>query len=252
MMCCAKPLNEQVAIVTGGGRGIGRGICLKLAELGATVIVNYSRSQSAADEVIQQITTAGGKAMAIGFDVASPDQVDEGFKKVMDEFKRIDILVNNAGIAIDSLAMRMKTEDWQKQIEVNLSGPFYCSRAAIKTMIKARYGRIVNISSVIGEMGNAGQSAYASSKAGLIGMTKSLAKELASRGVTVNAVTPGFIATEMTATMTEDNKNKLLEQIPLARLGEVSDLVEAVAFFTLPGAGYMTGQILGVNGGLHM
>ena len=251
-MSCQKPLLEQVAIVTGGGRGIGRAVCLKLADLGAAVVVNYSRSQTAADEVVKQISDHGGKACALQFDVANPDQVDEGIKTVLEQYKRIDILINNAGIAIDSLAMRMKNEDWQKQLEVNLSGPFYCARAVIKPMMKARYGRIVNISSVIGEMGNAGQAAYSASKAGIIGMTKSLAKELASRNITVNAIAPGYIATEMTSTMSEENKQKLLAQIPLARLGEVSDLADAVSFFTLPGASYVTGQVLGVNGGLHM
>ena len=247
-----KPLEGQVALVTGGGRGIGRGICIKLAQYGATVMVNYSRSRDAADEVVREIESKGGKAKAIGFDVANAEVVEKSIKEICDEFQKIDILVNNAGIAIDSLAMRMKTEDWQRTLDVNLSGPFYCTRAVIKSMMKARYGRIVNISSVIGEMGNAGQAAYAASKAGLIGMTKSLAKELASRGVTVNAVTPGYISTEMTASMADEYRQKLVQSIPLGRVGEVDDLVEAVAFFALPGASYITGQILSVNGGLYI
>ena len=245
-------LKDQVVLVTGGGRGIGKALCLKFASLGATVIVNYSRSKDAADSVVSEIIQNGGQAKTLGFDVSDADAVEQGVKTIVEEFKHIDVLVNNAGIAIDNLAMRLKKEDWQRQIDVNLSGSFYCAQAVLKFMMKARYGRIINISSVIGEMGNVGQVAYAASKAGVIGMTKSLAKELASRGVTVNAVTPGFIATEMTANLNEEYKAKLLSQIPLGRLGEVEDLTEAVIFFALPGASYITGQILGVNGGLYV
>lgn len=248
----SQPLKEQVVVVTGGGRGIGRALSLKFASLGATVMVNYSRREDAAAAVVNEILANGGNAKALGFDVADAEAVESAFNEIFEEYKRIDVLVNNAGIAIDALAMRLRKEDWQRQLDVNLSGSFFCAQAALKYMMKARYGRIINISSVIGEMGNAGQVAYSASKAGVIGMTKSLAKELAVRGVTVNAITPGFIATDMTSNLNEEYKAKLLSQIPLGRLGEVDDLVDAVTFFALPGSSYITGQVLGVNGGLYM
>ena len=245
-------LTGKVVLVTGGSRGIGRGICIKLAELGATVFVNFSSRQDAADEVVKVIQGNGGKAFAIGFNVDDSAAVDAAISKIIEQEKKLDILVNNAGISIDSLAMRMSDESWKRVLDVNLSGSFYCSRAAIKPMMKARSGRIINVSSVVGRMGNAGQAAYAASKAGVIGMTKSLAKELASRNITVNAIAPGYIMTDMTGTLAPEYKDKLLQAIPLGRLGDVADLVEAVAFLASDGAKYITGQILGVDGGLYI
>jgi 3-oxoacyl-[acyl-carrier protein] reductase len=247
-----KNLTGRKALVTGGGRGIGKAISLQLAAAGAVVAVNYSRSAEAAEAVVQEIRAAGGEARAVCFDVADEAAVDAGVKEVVSAFDGLDILVNNAGIAIDGLILRTKSEDWKKILDVNLSGCFYCCRAAAKAMLRSKQGRIINISSVIGEMGNAGQSAYAASKAALFGFTKSLAKELGSRAVTVNAVTPGFITTEMTESMTEEQVAELLKQIPLSRLGDSKDVAALVAFLASADAGYITGEIIAVNGGLHM
>lgn len=246
-------LSGQVALVTGGGRGIGRAVSETLARRGAAVAVNYSRSADAAEGVVKAIEAAGGRAIAVQFDVADEQGVELGFKQVVEAFGGLDILVNNAGIAVDGLMIRTKLEDWRKTIDVNLTGSFLCARSASKLMIKAKKGgRIINISSVIGEMGNGGQVAYAASKSGIFGLTKSLARELGSRAITVNAITPGYIKTEMTAGMAEEQVSALLQQIPLARLGESEDVAELVAFLALPGAGYITGEIIAVNGGMHM
>lgn len=245
-------LSGQVALVTGGGRGIGRAISLRLASDGAVIGVNYAQNSEAAEKVVAEIQTRGGKAQALHFDVADEERVDAVMKEFIAEFGRLDILVNNAGIAKDGLILRTKKEDWQRTIEVNLSGAFYCSKAAAKAMVRAKSGRIINISSVIGEMGNAGQVAYSASKSGIFGLTKSLARELGSRGITVNAVTPGFIATEMTDVMSEEQVAGLLKEIPLGRLGEADDVAELVAFLASPRSGYITGEVLAVNGGLHM
>ncbi|MCC6219929.1 MAG: 3-oxoacyl-[acyl-carrier-protein] reductase [Deltaproteobacteria bacterium] len=245
-------LSGQVAVVTGGARGIGRAICKQLAQCGAQVVINYSHSSGEASILAQEITSEGGKARVLQFDVADPDAVENGFREILDSCQKVDILVNNAGIAIDSLIVRSKVDDWKRVLDVNLSGCFYCCRAVSKAMMKARYGRIVNISSVVGEMGNAGQAAYAASKAGIIGLTKSLARELAGRGVTVNAIAPGYIETDMTRSLSENIRTEILEGIPLNRLGTPEDVAAVVGFFCGNGAGYITGEVLGVNGGMYM
>ncbi|MCB0359263.1 MAG: 3-oxoacyl-[acyl-carrier-protein] reductase [Bdellovibrionales bacterium] len=251
-MTSTRPLGEHVALVTGGSRGIGRAVCERLADAGATIVVNYARNSAAADEVVQTILDRGGRAEAVQFDVGNAESVDAAIKKVLESHQRIDVLVNNAGIVADALLVRTKEEDWQRVIDVNLSGAFYCSKAVAKSMMKARQGRIVNISSVIGQMGNAGQAAYSASKAGLIGLTKSLARELASRGVTANAIAPGYIETEMTDVLDEGVKQSILEQIPAKRLGSAVDIAETVLFLSSPGAAYITGQVIAVNGGMYM
>lgn len=245
-------MADFVALVTGGGRGIGKSVSLELAKRGAHVVVNYSRSSDAAEAVKKEIENAGGSAETVGFDVSDSAAVDTALKAIIKEHGRLDVLVNNAGIALDNLLVRTKDDEWDKTLAVNLSGTFYCCRAVAKTMMKARSGRIINISSVIGESGNAGQAAYSASKAALIGLTKSLAKELASRGVTVNCVTPGYIQTDMTAGMGDDATGAILENIPLGRLGTSEDIADSVAFLASPSAGYITGQVLGVNGGMYM
>lgn len=245
-------LSGLKAVVTGGGRGIGRAVCLKLGSLGAAVGVNYSQSADAAEAVVREIEAAGGTAKAFRFDVGNEESVEQGMKAAVAELGGLDILVNNAGIAVDGLIMRTKGADWARTIDVNLSGCFYCCRAAAKSLLRSKQGRVVNISSVIGEMGNAGQVAYSASKSGIFGLTKSLAKELGSRAVTVNAVTPGFIATEMTERMSEEQVSELLKQIPLARLGEVDDVAGLVAFLCSTEGKYITGEVIAVNGGLHM
>ena len=244
--------SGRVALVTGGSRGIGRSVCVQLASQGARVFVNYTRGADAAEETVRLCKEAGGEAESIGFDVADSAAVDAAFEQIKKGAGKIDILVNNAGIAHDGLMIRMKDEEWLKVININLSGAFYCSRAAAKMMMKARYGRIINISSVVGEMGNPGQVPYVSSKAGLIGMTKSVAREFASRGITCNAITPGFIETDMTAALPEEQQKALLVQIPLGHLGKPADIAHAVAYLASPQAAYVTGQELHVNGGMFM
>lgn len=247
-----KPLNGKIALVTGGSRGIGRAVCLKLAALGATVYVNYSSNAAAADETVRECQQRGAKAVAIGFDVGSSEAVDSAVEKIIAEAGKIDILVNNAGISKDGLFVRMKDEDWQRILNINLNGAFYCSRAVSRVMMKARYGRIVNMSSVVGEMGNPGQAPYVASKAGLIGLTKSMAKELASRGITVNAIAPGYIETDMTEEIDSKRKEDLMKAIPLGRIGVADDIANATAFLASDDAAYVTGQVLGVNGGMYM
>ena len=247
-------LSERVALVTGASRGIGRAIATTLAARGATVAVNYARSEAAAAELCEAIVEAGGKAIAVGFDVADEEAVNANIKSLAKEHGGLDILVNNAGISIDSLVLRAKSEDLRKLLAVNLEGAFLCSKAAARYLLKARTkGRIINVSSVVGETGNAGQSMYAATKAGLLGLTKSLAQELAGRGVTVNAVTPGFIETDMTdAALQGDARDKLLANIPLSRIGKATEVAEAVAWLASDAAAYVTGHVLRVNGGLAM
>ena len=244
-------LKEKVAIVTGASRGIGRGVALALAGQGARVVVS-ARSAAGVDEVVSAIKAAGGEALGMAADVALAADADRLIGAAVDAFGRIDILVNNAGITRDGLLLRMKDEDWDAVLDTNLKGAFLCTRAVAKVMSKQRYGRIINISSVVGEMGNPGQANYCASKAGLIGLTKSVARELARRNVTVNAVSPGFIVTDMTDALPEATRQELASQVPLGRLGDVDDIAQAILFLASDAAGYITGQVLGVNGGMHM
>lgn len=247
-----KRLEGRVALVTGASRGIGRAVAVRLAKEGARVFVNYSRGLEAAEETVRLCNEVGSGAEVLGFDVASSTAVDEAFAQIKERAGKLDVLVNNAGIAHDGLLLRMKDEEWKQVMDTNLSGAFYCARAAAKLMIKGRYGRIIAISSVVGEMGNAGQVPYVSSKAGMIGMTKAMARELSSRGITSNAVAPGFIETDMTNSLDENLKAEHFKTIPLARYGQPEDIAAAVAFLASEEAGYITGHTLSVNGGMYM
>jgi len=244
-------VDKRVALVTGASRGIGRAIAIALAGDGLFVIVNYTANEAAAAETLEAIKAKGGEGALARFDVADAAAVDAAVKQIATERGRLDVLVNNAGIAIDGLLLRTKKEDWQHTLDVNLSGAFHCCKAAARYLLKADAGRIINISSVVGEQGNAGQVSYAAAKAGLIGLTRTLARELASREVTVNCVTPGFIETDMTAKHVQgEAREALLKQIPLGRIGKAEDVAEAVRFLVSPSASYITGQVVRVNGGL--
>ena len=245
-------LANKTALVTGASRGIGRATAIELAKAGAKVAVNYAGNHAAAEEVVALIEAAGGQAFMVQADVGDSAAVDAMVKSVVERFGSIDILVNNAGITRDNLIMRMKEEDWDAVIHTNLKGIFNCTKLVSKLMMKQRYGRIVNLTSVVGVMGNAGQSNYAAAKAGVIGFTKSMAKELASRNINVNAVAPGYISTDMTADLPEQAKTDLQSQIPLQRLGNPADVASAVLFLVSPGADYITGQTLHVDGGMVM
>jgi 3-oxoacyl-[acyl-carrier protein] reductase len=249
-----KALDGKVALVTGASRGIGRAIAVALGQRGATVIINYAAREDAAREAAAAVEAAGGTAALASFDVASSAAVTEAIKAIGKDHGGLDILVNNAGVAINGLVMRFSDDQWQRSLAVNLGGAFHCIRAAATLLLRAKAaGRIINITSVVGEMGNAGQAAYSASKAGLIGLTMSTARELASRGVTCNAIAPGFIETDMTAEhLPEAQRAKLVEQIPLGRIGGAADVGDAAAFLAGPEAGYITGQVLRVNGGLLM
>lgn len=245
-------LSGKIAVVTGGSRGIGRAISQRLAAMGALVYINYVSRPDAAEETKQIIENAGGKAAIIQFDVADGDRVKEAFKTIVSEAGSIDILVNNAGITRDGLMARMKESDWDSVLDTNLKGAFFCAKAAAKPMMKKKWGRIVNISSVIGFSGNSGQVNYASAKAGLTGLTKSMAREYASRNITINCVAPGYIVTEMTESMADAAQEKILSEIPMASLGTPEDVAAAVAYLVSDDARYITGQTLHVNGGMYM
>ncbi len=241
----------RTAFVTGASRGIGKACAFALASAGARVVV-AARTLDRCEEVAAEIRAQGHQAMAVAIDLSSKESIVQAIGQAAKDFGPIHILVNNAGITKDGLALRMKTEDWTSVIDTNLSGSFYASQAVMQGMMKERWGRIINIASVVGQMGNAGQANYVAAKAGLIGLTKSLARELSSRNITVNAVAPGFISTDMTAVLSEDLKQKMLVNIPLARFGSSEDIAEAVKFLASDAAGYITGHVLDVNGGMYM
>lgn len=244
-------LENRVSIVTGGGQGIGKAISLGLARNGARVIITDINYESA-DNVAREIEKQGGSASASRMDVSNYEEVGETVDKILDKYGRMDILVNNAGITRDSLLLRMKEEDWDRVLSINLKGVFNCTRAVLRPMLKGRWGRIVNVASIVGLIGNAGQANYSASKAGIIGFTKTVAREVASRNVTVNAIAPGFIATEMTKVLSDDVQENLMKQIPLGRLGSVEDVADTVLFLVSEKAGYITGEVIRVDGGMAM
>ncbi len=245
-------LTGKNALVTGGSRGIGRAICLKLASLGVNVVINYSGNAEAAQEVAQLCTEKGVKAIAMQADVSNAEQANGLVEATIGELGSVDILVNNAGVTSDGLLMRMSEADFDRVVNTNLKGAFLCTKSVARPMMKQRFGRIINIGSVVGEHGNPGQCNYAASKAGLVGFSKSVAKELAAKGVTVNVVSPGFIETDMTEVLADAIKQNVLASIPVGTLGQTDDVANAVAFFASPESGYITGQVLSVDGGMGM
>lgn len=245
-------LAGKIAIVTGGSRGIGRATSIALAQAGALVLINYRSNEAAARETVRVIEEASGQAELVAFDVADPDAVDRSIKEAVTRHGRIDILVNNAGISIDQLLLRVSAKDLAMTWATNVNGAVYCAKACIRPMMKNRWGRIINLSSVVAESGNAGQAVYASSKAALLGLTRSLAREYASRGITVNAVSPGFIETDMTADLPEAARQGIVDQTPLGRIGRPEEVAAAVVFLASEEAGYITGQVVRVNGGMHV
>jgi 3-oxoacyl-[acyl-carrier protein] reductase len=251
-MYAMKPLEGKIALVTGGSRGIGRSVAIKLATEGAFTYVNYCKNEDAARQTLRKITDRGGTGKLAGFDVAGFEETREVMATIIEENKRIDILVNNAGITIDGVFARAREEHWDKIVNTNLKGTFNCCRAATRHMMKQRWGRIVNVVSVVAESGNAGQVCYAASKAGIVGLTKSLARELGPRHITVNAVAPGFIETDMTRSISREMRDEIVKTIPLGRVGTPEDVAGVVAFLASAEAGYITGQILRVNGGIYM
>jgi 3-oxoacyl-[acyl-carrier protein] reductase len=244
--------RDRVAIVTGGGRGIGRAVALRLAAEGANVAISYRSNDDAAQETAEAVREAGVECEVFKGDVASPEDVQVLFEGVSDAFGRLDILVNNAGVTRDNLIMRMKEEEFDEVLRTNLGGTYLCTRAALRPMIRARWGRIVNVSSVVGLVGNAGQANYAASKAGIIGFTKSVAREVAQRGITANAVAPGYVETELTGRLPENVKEAIRTQVPMGRFGEAEEVAEVVTFLAGEGAGYVTGQTIAVDGGMTM
>jgi 3-oxoacyl-[acyl-carrier protein] reductase len=245
-------LRDQVALVTGAGRGIGRAIAVRLAREGAKVVVNYSKSADAAAEVVDEITGLGGDAVAVRADVAIAAEVDALVSAAKQRFERVDVLVCNAGVTRDKLILRMTEEDWDAVVDTNLKGAFLCAKAVAPGMVKQRSGVIVNVGSVVGKVGGAGQSNYSASKAGIVGLTKSLAKELGSRNIRVNAVAPGFIDTEMTETLKADYREAILKQIPMGRFGTAGDVAAVVAFLCSPDSAYVHGEVISMDGGLFM
>ena len=245
-------LNNIIALVTGGSRGIGRAVCLKLASMGITVGINYVANPTAAQETLQRVETIGGKGFIVQFDVADAGAVQDNIKEIINTYGQIDILVNNAGITREGLMARMKEDDWDSVRDTNLKGAFLCSKAVMRTMMKKKWGRIINVSSVVGFVGNSGQVNYSAAKAGLTGLTKSMARELAGRNITVNCVAPGYIVTDMTDGLTEDVQEALKAQIPLGTLGTAEDVAASVGFLASSDSSYITGQTLHVNGGMYM
>ncbi|NQD65891.1 3-oxoacyl-[acyl-carrier-protein] reductase [Bacillus haikouensis] len=245
-------VNGKVALVTGASRGIGKEIALELAREGANVVVNYSGSEAKANEVVDEIKSMGREAVAIQCNVADSDSVQSMVKDTISQFGTLDILVNNAGITKDNLLMRMKENEWDDVININLKGVFLCTKAVTRQMMKQRSGRIINISSIVGVSGNPGQANYVAAKSGVIGLTKTAAKELAPRGITVNAIAPGFISTDMTDQLPEDVRNEMLKQIPLNRFGDPKDIAKVVSFMASESSAYMTGQTLHIDGGMVM
>ncbi|HEY1423294.1 MAG TPA: 3-oxoacyl-[acyl-carrier-protein] reductase [Candidatus Acidoferrum sp.] len=244
-------LKDKVAVVTGASQGIGRDTALALAQAGAKVVV-AARNEEKLSGLVHEITAAGGEAFALKLDVAVAEQVKTGLKQVIEKFGRLDILVNNAAVTRDGLAMRMKKDDWDAVIQTNLTGAHLCIQQVLPTMMKARAGRIINISSIVAQMGNAGQANYVAAKAGVIGLTKAIAIEIASRNITVNAVAPGFIATPMTDVLSDEVKEALKVRIPLGRMGSPRDVASAIVFLASDEAGYITGHVLNINGGMHL
>ena len=245
-------LDGQVALVTGASRGIGRAIAERLARAGAAVIINFVQNQTAATEVLEQIQAEGGQAALCRFDVGDENAVTTAVHEILERQGKIDILVNNAGMSIDTLLVRLKADEWTQVLNANLTGVFLCTKAVTRSMMRQRSGRIINLTSVVAQTGNAGQAAYSAAKAGVIGFTKTMAKELASRSITVNAVAPGFIETDMTRSLPEEAKTGYLGHIPVGRWGTVEEVADVVAFLANPRAGYITGQVINVNGGMYM
>jgi 3-oxoacyl-[acyl-carrier protein] reductase len=244
--------DGRVAIVTGGGRGIGRAIAVRIAQEGANVAISYRSNDAAAEETAERVREAGAECDLFKGDVSSPGDVEALFKGVSDALGRVDILVNNAGITRDNLMMRMKEDEFDEVLQTNLKGTYLCTRAALRPMVRARWGRIVNVSSVVGLVGNAGQANYAASKAGIIGFAKSVAREVAQRGITVNAVAPGYVETELTGSLPDEVKDQIKAQVPMGRFGEAEEVAEVVAFLAGEGAAYVTGQTIAVDGGMTM
>jgi 3-oxoacyl-[acyl-carrier protein] reductase len=245
-------LNGEIALVTGGSRGIGRACALALGKAGAEVIVNYVSSPDKAAEVVKEIEAAGGKASAVKFDIGNVEETQSAIDTILKEKKRVSILVNNAGITRDGLMMRYSSDDWDKVLDTNLRGAFITSQAIIRSMMKERKGSIIHLSSIVGITGNPGQAAYCAAKAGIIGLTKSMAKELASRNIRVNAVAPGYISTDMTESLTDDQKKAITDHIPLGRVGTPEEIAHAVLYLASPASNYVTGQTLIVDGGMGM